>query len=404
MVDMSSKLKFNTSNKGQAAGAAVLVAIIAGLLIMFIIMIPPSERAKILGEPVPGSSTNGVVPENSISTLLVQHPGRIDYLVQKEIEHPLPVINIQTTEEAGIISEKSVVSSKRGLFSEKSSEFSFSVSVPSDVHNPLLTFRVTEQIGDLHVIMNGEEIFSGPAGGSQMRPVIIPAGLLQSENTIVFKVSSPGLAFWRTNSFVAENVKVVADTVNREAQVARHVFLVSETEKQNLERVQLKFHPECRYGDAGLLHIYLNGKEVYSATPDCELSLVPIELSSADLMSGENRIEFRTDRGTYLLSSVNVISKLKEVTYPTYYFELSEEQYNAIKTHKNDLKISLAFTDVTDERSGQIIFNGVNREFNTRNPTLTLDVSADVEKGSNSVVIKPRRAIEVREVRADIVN
>ncbi len=406
MVDSSSQKQYTKCSRGQAAGAAVLVAIIAGLLIMFIIMIPPSERAKILGDPVPGSSANGggVVPVGAISTLLIQHPGRIDYLVQKEIEHPLPVINIQTTEEAGIISEKSVVSSKRGILSEKSSEFSFPVISPADVRNPLLTFRVTEQVGDLHVIMNGEEIYSGPAGGSQMRPVIIPSGLLHTDNTIIFKVSSPGLAFWRTNSFVAENVKVVADTLNREAQVARHVFLVSETEKQNLERVQLKFHPECRYGEAGSLHILLNNKEVYSATPDCELSLVPIELAASDLFTGENRIEFKTDKGTYLLSAVTIVSKLKEVSYPTYYFELSEEQYDAIKSHKNDLKITVAFTDVTDVREGQIIFNGVNRDFSTRSPTVALDVGADIEKGSNSVVIKPRRTLDVREIRADIVN
>ncbi len=394
----------NTSSRAQAAGAAVLVAIIAGFLILFIITIPPTERAKLLGESLPSSSYKGVtVPSGVFSTLVLQSPGRIDYLIQKEIEHPLPVINIRTSEESSVISEKSVVSSKRGLFSEKSSEFSFSVLTPSDVRSPLLTFRVTEQVGDVHVLFNGEEIFVGSPGGSQVKPIIVPPGLIQSDNLVVFMVSSPGLAFWRTNTFVAENVKVIADTINREAQVARHVFLVSDTEKQNLERVQLKFHPECRYGESGLLRIMLNAKVVYSATPDCDLSIVPIELAPSDLVLGENYVEFETSRGTYLLSSVNVVSKLKEVDFPTYYFELSEEQYDDVRSSDLKLKIRLSFVDVTSERSGQLIFNGNVRNFDTRSSNLTFDLSSDVEKGTNSIKIKPRRTLEVREIRADLV-
>ena len=395
MVDMS--------NRAQAAGAAVLVAIIAGMLILFIIVIPPTERAKILGEPVSGSDDGVSVPRDVVSNLLLQNPGRIDYLIQKDVEHPIPVVTIRTAEESSVIAEKSVVSSKRGLFSEKSSEFSFQVAAPSDVHNALLTFKVSEQVGDVHVIFNDEEIYTGPAGGSQLRPIIIPSGLIHAQNVVVFSLSSPGLAFWRTNSFVADNVKVVADTVNREAQIARHIFLVSDTEKQNLERVQLKFHPECRYGDAGQLRILLNGNEVYNALPDCDLDLVPVELSADNLVRSENTLQFETTRGTYLLSHVLVVSKLKEVTYPTYYFELSEEQYDDIHSGDLDLKTVMSFVDVTDERSGQLIFNGVVRNFDTTSASLTFDLSDDVVKGSNSVKIKPRRTLEVREIRVDTV-
>ena len=38
-----------------AAGTAVLLAVVAGLLIMFIILIPPADRAKLLEDSPSGS-------------------------------------------------------------------------------------------------------------------------------------------------------------------------------------------------------------------------------------------------------------------------------------------------------------------------------------------------------------
>src|SRR3989338_2042939 len=102
--------------RGQAAaGAAVLVAIILGLLITFIVLIPPSERAELLGEQkssnVTGKGTLGqaAVKEN----LLTLTPGKIDSLGQRDIDHPLPVVNIYTRTESKILAEKNVALAKR---------------------------------------------------------------------------------------------------------------------------------------------------------------------------------------------------------------------------------------------------------------------------------------------------
>ena len=69
--------------------------------------------------------------------------------------------------------------------------------------------------------------------------------------------------------------------------------------------------------------------------------MVPIEFSSDLLYSGENEITFHTEKGTYLLSHVQIISKLKEVDYATYYFELTNEQYEDVVDE--DLRLRLNY-------------------------------------------------------------
>src|SRR3989344_2318845 len=122
--------------KGQAAGAAVLLAIIAGLIIMFIILIPPSEREELLGT---GDSLDDEDPV-STKVLLRESPGRIDFLDKKEVEHPLPVINVYTKEESKIIAQKNLARVSKKLFSEQTSDFPFFIDDLENVDDILLSF------------------------------------------------------------------------------------------------------------------------------------------------------------------------------------------------------------------------------------------------------------------------
>src|SRR3989344_6751564 len=96
---------FSTKRGQSAAGAAVLIAIIAVLIVGFVVLIPPQERAKLLNE---GSNTSTIIPATIEKKLLAVSPGRIDYLAQKEIEHPIPVVNIYARTEAKVLAEKNV--------------------------------------------------------------------------------------------------------------------------------------------------------------------------------------------------------------------------------------------------------------------------------------------------------
>jgi len=388
--------------KGQAAGAAVLLAIIAGLIIMFIILIPPSEREELLGSgdsPINRSDDDFV----SAKVLLRENPGRLDFLDKKEVEHPLPIINVYTKEESKVIAQKNLARVSKKVFSEQISDFPFFIDDLEHVDNLLLSFTVNQESeGSIIIILNGDEIYHAPAVAGAVAPIRIPKNLLQRNNLLVFAVSSPGIAFWKTNQAVMEEIKLVADVTNVQAQQSRNIFLITETEKSNLERIALQFQPSCRVKEVGRLIIQVNGKEIYNAVPDCDLQFIPIEFSSLDAHQGENELLFTSEKGTYQLSQVLVKSILREVDYPTYYFDLSLEQYKAVAEGRLKVRLRLDFVDVTAQKQGDLIFNGHARHFDTREVSEQLDLSLDIVQGTNALKIKPRRTLEIRELRVEL--
>lgn len=388
--------------RGQAA-AAVLLAIIAFFLIVFIILIPPAERAELLGEQQGSPSVSGSSGIIKEKTLLTVSPGRIDYLAQKEIEHPLPVVNIFTRTEAKVLAQKNLALATRGIFTEETSDFAFSVADPANTENVLLTFNLVEISGRLKITFNGEKIYDDEASVGSLKPILLSKTLLKEDNLITFSVSSPGIAFWKTNGIRLEEIKVIADVTSVEAQSSKNIFLVSETEKANLEKVVLKFQPDCNFGQSGKLRVTINGNEIYNSLPDCEIALVPIELSPSLVHEGENEIIFSSDKGEYLLSHVLIASRLKEVDFPTYYFDLSLDDFNKVLDGSLRVRLNLDFVDVIVQKTGDLIFNGHTLPFDTKEGSFVADLSDYTVKGTNALKIKPSKTIEIRQLEVDLV-
>ncbi len=395
-----------TNKRGQAAaGAAVLLVIIAGLLVGFVILLPPGERAELLDENLDEDEPTTEEIEEAVTetNLLTVSPGRIDYLGQKEIEHPLPVVNIYTKTDSKVLAEKNVAYAKKGAFTEEQSTFKFIVPDLKNTENFLLSFKSKTVKGKVVITLNGEELYNSEVLDEDALFVNIPKNQLQENNVMVFSASSIGAAFWATNEISLENIQVVADVTSVEAQSSKNIFLVSETEKRNMEKAILKFKPECELIEVGKLQILINGNEIYSGVPDCELSLIPLEFSPALVYQGENEIIFRTNEGTYILSHIVVESQLKKLEYPTYYFELSYEQYQDVLNDKLRLRLDVDFVDVVTSKYGELIFNGHIKNFDTKEVSFTTDLSEDIVQGNNALKIKPKKTLDVREVKVDLV-
>ncbi len=380
----------------------MLVAIIGIILVGFIVLVEPSERAALLdGTDDSGRSGTGSRGVSG-AILLRESPGKIDFLDQDEVDHPLPVVTIFTKTESRVITQKSSAFAKKSLFSEELDRLTFRLGDVSTTENVLLVFEAVDTRGRLTIILNGERVFSGELVPGSSPPILLPKNLLEEENELVFEMSSPGGAFWATNRAALENIKVVADVTDLEAQSSSHVFLVSETEKKNLQRIKLRFKPDCRYGDVGPLRILVNNDEIYNAIPDCDIDFVPIEVSPEVVQAGENRIIFYATRGTYVLSHVTITSELVDIEFPTYYFELTKEQFEDVAAGRKKVKMTMDFVDVASSKFGEIVFNGKRSSFDTRDVSVSFDVSKDVLQGENSIKVKPRKTLEVRELRIEI--
>jgi hypothetical protein len=393
------------NKRGQAAGAAVLITVIAGLLIMFIILIPPQDRADLLGEDTPGSHSSTDEIEDALieENLLIENPGRIDYLAQKELEHPLPVVNIYTKTESKVLAEKNVANTKEAVFTNEVANFNFNVPSLENSESFLLSFNINAAKGNLIISLNGEDIFNSPILEGNVQPIKLPKNLLKDVNELIFSSSSPGLAFWATNEANLDQIKIVADVTSVEAQSSKNIFLVSETEKKNIEKVILKFQPNCNQEDVGKLIISINGNEIYNALPECDLKMVPIEFSADLVYQGENEVIFSTNKGTYLLSHILIKSDLKELDFPTYYFELSQEQYESVKDNNLRVRLEMNFVDLIVNKEGEVIFNGHSDHFDTKEISYVADLSDDIVKGNNAIKIQPKKTLDVREIKVDLV-
>ena len=384
---------FNSKTAQAAAGAAVFVAIVAGLIIMFIIMVNPQERAALLGDDDSTVSTT----TTSGNYLLKVNPGRIDYLAQNRVEHPLPVVTIHTKTEGKILAEKSLAKVKKGVFSEETSKLLFTIPDLANTKDLLLTFRPEETVGKVKVSLNGELIFEDEPIEGNLKPIKLPSNLLTEDNEILFESTSPGAAFWHTNSARLNNVKVVADVTSVEFQSSESVFLVSDTEKKNLEKIDLEFLPECEFSK-GKLTIKVNGNQVFKGVPDCGVPMAPIPLLSDMIVQGQNRISFSIDQGSYILSHVNLDFELSEVDFPVYYFDVSSEHFVDVTQNDHNVKLKVDFVDVVAEKRLDLTINGILKTFETKDLSYTIDISDEIVQGTNAIKVKPKKTVDIREM------
>ncbi|MBI2147302.1 hypothetical protein HYU19_02375 [Candidatus Woesearchaeota archaeon] len=383
--------------KGQSGtGAAVLVVIIAALIILYILFLPPAQRQAILEGREAGSG--GVL---SNTTLLLASPGRLDYLPQKDVEHVLPSVNLYTTTNAVILDSVQSAYVKNAWFDTSSKQMNFTVDDLGNTKNLLLSFAIRSYQGRLIVVLNGREIYNSDITSLSMPPIRLSQDLLLEHNTLEIQVSGVGAAFWRTNFFDLENIKITADVTDVATQEAQLSFLVSETERNNVVRVLLKFLPECTQDNAGVLHVYVNNHEIFSSVPDCG-ALRPLEFASHLLLNGENTLLFRTDKGPYLIDNINLKSELKQVTFPTFYFDIPQPSFDSLLARSKKAVLSLSFSNDVDMKKAELYINGHLRGFDVRSESYSLVIDPFVRKGNNVIEIRPKTTMDIVNMRVTL--
>src|SRR3989344_8613153 len=101
-------------NKAQSGiNAAILVAIIAGLIVIYILFVPIEERKDILGI---NDSEEGNGGEEDENVLLLENPGRLEFIENKDIEKDIDPVNLYTRTDAVVLKELNSLYVKNGIF------------------------------------------------------------------------------------------------------------------------------------------------------------------------------------------------------------------------------------------------------------------------------------------------
>jgi len=265
----------------------------------------------------------------------------------------------------------------------------------------LLSFTAKKYSGLLTIKLNNINIFESEITTSNPKPIKLKKDYLEEDNVLEFSVSGIGARFWSTNIYSLDDIKIVGDVADISKQESKNIFFISEDEKLNLERAKLRFLPNCKPEDAGKLDVLINYQEVFSGVPDCG-GINVYSFSTNVLHTGDNNLVFKTDKGSYLVEQIKVQTSLKELTYPTYYFEINETTFEKIENDTYDIKLVLEFVD--DKRDKIMNLNINNRMIyvDTDEADYYKNIDGYAKEGNNFIKIEPLSMLDIIELKVEL--
>lgn len=384
----------------SASGAAILILLIATILVLYILFLPPDERAELLGEENGTySGDNSKTTKSGYNkTLLIEKIGHLDHLKFNFREYDLPSFRVFSESEASIIKNINSIYVAHSLGEKKDYNLSFNLDKKM-TSNIKLGFTVTEASGRLEVYLNGDELINSELRKGSIDPVVLSDDSLMDENKLTFRVSKSGIAFWRNNRYTLEKVIITGDILDNSHSSSRQYFYISEEEKSNLETVKLKFYPDCKIDMVGPLLIYLNGDEVFSGLADCGI-YNSMFLDKNTVLEGKNELEFIATDGAYLIDRVSVRTELEELLQPVYYFDLEEELFEKDDDLKDEFNVTMTVKFVNDdEKRVEYLINGRRRHISTNEITFITKLDDYVVSETNSLEIVPQSDIDIASLK-----
>ena len=385
--------------KGQSGiNAAILIAIILGLIVLYVVYLPTSEREKLL---LNKTTTGGNGEEEDDNVLLLEYPKSLDR-IGKIDEKEIPNVYLFKSTDAKEIEKINPFVVRNGVFDKKDKIASFSIDNLENVGNVMLSFTAKKHKGVLTIQLNGKIIYESEIASEIAEPVKLSKSLLERENALKFSVSSVGFRFWTTNEYSLENVKVIGDITDVTRQKSQNVFSLAQTEYNNLEKITLKFIPYCKgVADVGMLDILVNNHNIFSAVPVCDdpyKQVIPLGTVNA----GENFIVFSTSKGSYSIEQISLNFEVEETKKKIYYFEINESTWGRIEEDNNAVMLKFMFVDDNKNKRADVSINGHLTNIDQEEEYYSRNIRNWVGEGNNYIEIRPRTVLEIQELRVEI--
>jgi len=379
--------------------AAVLVAIIAGLIILYIIFLPTSEREKLVGDKTGGASSGKLA-----SNVLVKAvPGMLSTSSGLENEKTIPSIFLIETTSANELQKINPFIVTNGWFDQKTRKIDFGLDDPENIDNVVLSFTTKKRDGILTIKLNGADIFENELTKDIVDPVKLDKKLLGKTNSLEFSVSSVGAKFWTTNEYSFDNVKIIGDITDTSKQQSTNIFALSDTELSSMEKATLKFIPYCRnVNQLGTLDIFVNAKKIFSSAPVCDNQYSQI-IPKNVLNAAENNIIFKTNKGSYSVEQIKIALDFKEPKIKTYFFEIESNTFKNIKNGNKNVELSIKFVDDGKQKSVKLDVNGHVETVETNKLLFKKNINNQISEGNNYVRLEPLEDIEIVELRVELV-
>ena len=378
--------------------AAILVAIIAGLIILYIVFLPTSEREKLIEDK---TSDSGTQPSSNV--LLRASPGMLSTSVGLEDEKTIPDIFLVETTNAKEISGINPFIVRNGWFDKRSNKVNFELEDMDNTDKVILSFTTKKRTGILAIKLNDVVVFESELSSDIIEPVKLDKQLLRKSNSLEFSVSSVGVKFWTTNEYSLENIKVIGDITDTSKQESTNIFALSDSEFSSMDKAVLKFTPYCgNVNELGTLDIFVNNKKLFSSVPVCE-NAYKQSIPKSVLSEGENNIVFKTKKGSYSIEQIRISLEFKEPKVKTYFFEIDADTFRRIRDNDDDVELTIKFVDDKNQKRAKLDINGHIETIETEKSSISKNIDSKMSEGNNFVRLEPLEDIEVVELRVELV-
>jgi len=385
-------------NAQTGLNAAILVAIIAGLIILYIVFLPTAEREKIVKE-----KEDAAAAEESSNILLKESPGVLSTSTGMESEKGIPNIFLVETTNAKELESINPFIVRNGWFDKRAKKIDFGIAEPENTDNVAVSFTSKKRNGILAIKLNNAVIFENEIASEAAEPVKLSKNLLGKANTLEFSVSSVGAKFWTTNEYSFENVKIIGDITDTSKQESTNIFTLSDSEYASMDRATLKFVPYCgNVNELGTLDVFVNNKKMFSSVPKCN-DQYRQSIPKSALNEGENNIVFKTNKGSYSVEQIKISLEFKEPQVKTYFFEIGSGTFSKIRNGDEDAVLTIKFVDDKSQKRARLNINGHIESVQTDKAMFSKNINSKLSEGNNFVRLEPLEDLEVAELKIEIV-
>jgi len=378
------------NKKGRDPSVQGLIFLIAVMIVLYVLVLPPCDKCKLLGKDCPDDCE--AVSYGKI--LLQEHPGDIGEVGEDNIRHLFDSANLfgNSDPDSRILSNSLEI--KSGLFGSLDQSLDFRVSELENLDEVTLSFAVLEARGNLILTLNGKQIFNQEISPDIVKVIELPVEYLEEENNIELRVNPPGFAFWMTNKYSLKDINL-NEKFEKSHTSDILEFSVSSSERNSIQDSDLDFYIYCRGepGIANILKVYLNDNLLFSELVPCIHEEHSVDVDNAYFESGVNELEFSVSGGNYLVSDIVIDNEISGDVYPSYTFYISEAIYD-------DEDNFYLFLDMFgDDKVADVIINDYIIKMDVSNTFKEYDITDKIKKGNNYIEIRPLTDFRIDELR-----
>lgn len=383
----------------EGASVAVILIIIAFAIALYIILVSPEEREKLLTEDLgyDGTSTSEEAT-TEVTELITESPGRLSPVQEYGNSHDINSVNLFVKTEPKVIDLAKNLYVKKNLFSSSSPRLRFDIEKVPDLKKVLIYFNVNDPSGTLKISVNDYTFFSDKIETEGVQLIELPLHYLKERNLVEFTVSTP---FIGSNHYDLSNVGIKEEFERINSKEER-TFMITAEEKANIKEASLNYFMYCNSqlrDETTNFKIILNNNQIYDAEIKCMSAPQTVEINSADIIAGQNTVVFLLQQGDFSLNQIHFDTTSDKLDFKTYYFTLSRDDFQEIRAGDKDINLEFLMEDDEREKSAKISINDGAFYMKTIDSKYEMDIQDYVQQGTNFLRIQPGNTFTLSGLR-----